>query len=113
MIEFFSPNLEHFSSLPTFHTNCPHVSHFAQMGSHFAQNTTTNPCSLLSRHKPLSGICTYTKHPQNTPKHPFSWPELESGQNELLSGQTGPQLGKMFEKCAKLFEKWAKKKIIH
>ena len=71
MIEFFSPNLEHFSSLPTFHTNCPHVSHFAQMGSHFAQNTTTNPCSELSSNKPLSGICMYTKHPQPHPKTPL------------------------------------------
>ena len=38
MIEFFHPNSREF--LPTFHTNCPDVSHFVQMGSHFAQNTT-------------------------------------------------------------------------
>ena len=57
--------------MPTFHTNCPHVSHFAQMGSHFAQNTTTNPCSELSSHKPLSGICMYTKHPQPHPTTPL------------------------------------------
>ena len=71
----FFPNSS--SPLPFFHTNCPDGSHFAQKESHFAQNTTPNPCSLLSRHKPpasgLSGICTYTKHlqpnqwPQNTP----------------------------------------------
>ena len=73
------------------------------MGSRFAQITTTNPCSLLSSHKPLSGICTYTKkHPNPTPKHPFSWLELESGQNELPSGQIGPQRGKMFEKWTKV-----------
>ena len=65
--------------------------------------------TLLSRHTPLSGICTYTLG-QNTPnqanlipKHPFSWPELESGQNEVQSVQFGPKLGKMFEKRAKLF----------
>ena len=40
MIEFFYPNSAAF--LPTFRTNCPGGSHFAQMGSHFAQNTTTN-----------------------------------------------------------------------
>ena len=88
------------------------------MESHFAQNTTPNPCSLLSRHKPpasgLSGICTYTKHLNSTsdPKTPHSWPELKSGQNELQSGQNGPKLGKMVEKCAKLF--WSgQKKFIH
>ena len=59
MIEFFPPNLEHF---------CPYVQ-FAQMGHicpdgvTFAQNTTTNPCSLPSCHTPLYGIlCPYTKH---------------------------------------------------
>ena len=37
--------------LPIFRTNCPDGSHFAQMGFHFAQNTTPNSCSLLSNHK--------------------------------------------------------------
>ena len=69
MIEFFWPNSR--ALLPTFSTNCPDGSHFAQMGSHFAQNTTTNPCSLLNRHQPLSGICTNTKHPQPRPKTPL------------------------------------------
>ena len=64
------------------------------MGSHFAQNTTPNPYSLLSRHTPLSAIVRTQNTPKPTPKHPFSWPELESGQNELPSGQFGPQLGK-------------------
>ena len=48
MMVFFLPNSR--ALLPTFRTNCPDGSHFAQMGSDFAQNTTTNPCSLLSRH---------------------------------------------------------------
>ena len=43
----------------------------AQMGSHFAQITTPDPCSLLSPHTTLSGICTYPKHPQPHPKTPF------------------------------------------
>ena len=44
----FLPNSR--ALLPTFRANCPDGSHFAQMGSDFAQKTTTNPCSLLSRH---------------------------------------------------------------
>ena len=55
MIDFFFPNSR--ALLPTFLTNCANWSHFSQMGSHLAQNTTTNPCSLLSHHKPLFWIC--------------------------------------------------------
>ena len=44
MIEFFLPNSR--ALLPTFRTNCPDGSHFAQMGSDLSQKTTTNPCSL-------------------------------------------------------------------
>ena len=88
MIDFVFPDSRAF--LPFFLYKFPHASHFAQMGSHFAQNTTTNPCSLLSRHKPLSGICTYTKHPRSHLK-------TSCGQNELPSRPNGPQLGKMFK----------------
>ena len=95
--------LEHFC--PTFRTNCPDGSLFCQMGSHYAQNTTTNPSSLLSRHKPLLGYVCTQDTPNPTPKHHFSWPELESGQNQLSSEQNRPQLGKMFEKWAKRFWK--------
>ena len=103
MIEFFPPNSR--ALLPTLPTNYPDGSHFAKKGSHFAQNTTTNPCSLLSRHTllPGQGYVGEQNTPQPTPKQPFSWPELESGQNELQSGQFGPQLGKMFEKWANFF----------
>ena len=62
MIEFFPPNSR--ALLPIFRLNCPD-------GSHFAQITIANPCSLLSRRAPLSGICTYTKHPQPHPKTPL------------------------------------------
>ena len=104
MIEFFPPILEHFCEiLSIFRTNCSDGSHFAQMGSVFAQNTTPNPCSLLSRHTPLSGISTYTKHPQlrpkTTPNKPFSWSELKSGRNEVLSGQFGPHCHPKWAKC--------------
>ena len=69
MIEHIFPNSR--ALLPIFCTNCPDGPHFAQMGSHFTQSTTPNPCLLLSRHTPLSGICTYTKHPQAHPKTPL------------------------------------------
>ena len=81
------------------------------MGSHFAQNTTSNPCSLLSCHKPLSGICTYTKHPQPTPKHPLSWPDFVGKMNYRL-GKMDP----IWAKCLKSgqnFSRSGQKKFIH
>ena len=76
-------------------------------GSHFAQNTTTNPYSLFSSHTPLSAKFQGYLLAQNTPNpiqiQHFSCPEFESGQNEWPSEQPGPQLGKMIEKWTKLF----------
>ena len=54
---FFFPNSR--SLLPTFSTNCPEGSQFVYMGSHFAQNTTYNPYSVLSRHIPKVGKMKY------------------------------------------------------
>ena len=51
MVDIFFPISR--ALLPIFHTNCPDGSHFAQMGSHFAQNATPKPCSLLSHHQML------------------------------------------------------------
>ena len=85
MIIFFPTQI--YSTFATFRTKSPSGSQFAQIGSHFAQNTTPIPCSLLSRHILLSGICTNTKHPQPHPKTPLflaSGPELESRQNEVI-----------------------------
>ena len=90
----FSPR----ARLPTFSTNCLDGSHFAQMGSQFAQNPNPNPCSLLSRHTPFWDIYVHNTHPTPKTVNPFFWTKLESGQTELPSGQTGPQLGNMFEK---------------
>ena len=102
MIGIFFPNSR--AIRPTFRINCPDGSHVAQMGSHFAQNTTTKPCSLLSIHKPLFGICTYTKHPPTLPQNtPF--PDL------ILKVGKMHSLGKMDPIWAKLFKKWAKKFI--
>ena len=94
--------------MPTFSTNCLDGSHFAQMGSQFAQNPNPNPCSLLSRHTPFWDIYVHNTHPTPKTVNPFFWTKLESGQTELPSGHTGPQLGNMFEKRTKLFYKWAK-----
>ena len=96
-IEFFFPNSR---------ALCLLFLQIAQMGlilprrGHFAQKTTSNPCSLLSSHTPLSGIRTYTKHSNPTPKHLFPglilkvgklttvWAKrLKSGQNISRSGQ--------------------------
>ena len=85
------------------HTNCPDVSHFAQMESYFAQNTTPNPCSLLHRHTPFQGYVRTQNTPNPAQKHPFSWPEFECWQNELPSGRPGPQLGKLFKNWTKTF----------
>ena len=62
------PILEHFC--PLFVRIGQMRSHFSQTGSHFAENTTPNPCSLLKRHTPLSRICTYIKHPNPSVTHP-------------------------------------------
>ena len=104
MLNFFLPNSR--IILPTFSTYCPDGSHIAQMGlmgSHFAHNTTTNPCSLFSIHRPLLGKTPPTP-PQNTPfpgvnlkvgkinyrlgrMDPNSAKCLKSGQNVSRSGQ--------------------------
>ena len=104
--------------LPSFSTNCPGGSHFAQMGSHFqvAHNATTNPCSLLSLHKPLyhDVICTYTNHPQTHPKTPlflswtWKWAKwttvwakwTPTGQNVWKKGKTFLELGKKNDRAA-------------
>ena len=63
MIEFSSPNSR--APLPTFRTYFPDGFHFTLMGSHndshFVQNTTTNPCSLVfCCHNPFLGESTAT-----------------------------------------------------
>ena len=104
----FFPSLEHFC--PTFRTNCPHRSLFFQMGSHYAQNTTTNPCSLLSRHKPLSGICMYTRHPQPHPKTPLflAWTWKWAKCTTVWANWT--PTGQIFWKVDKTFLEVGKKK---
>ena len=106
MVEFVFPNSR--ALLLTFCTNCPDGSHFAQMGSHSAQSTTTNPVLYSAVTYPFQGY-VHTQNTLNpTPKHPIFWPELESGQNEQLSWQNGPQLGKMW-KVSKSFLEVGKK----
>ena len=106
MINFLFPNSR--ALLPTFRTNCPDGSHFFQIGTHFAQNTTTNPCSLLSSHTLLLGICTYTKKapPQNTP---FSGLILKVGKWTIVwakwtaTGQNVSKVGKTFLEVGNFF----------
>ena len=93
--------------LPFFCTNCPHGSHFAQMASHFAQNTTPNPHSFLSRHAPLSWTCKSlsTKNsPKPTHKNtPFSGLNLKVGKINYSLGKMRSLLGNMFEKWTRIF----------
>ena len=92
MIEFFFPILVHF---------CPLFVQIAQMESHFAQNTTSNPCSLLSRHTPFLGYVRAQNTTKPTPKHHFFWPELESGAKGAIWTPSGDS-GLMVWKVAKL-----------
>ena len=111
MIEFCFPNSR--ALLPTFRTNCPDGSHFALLGSHFARSTTTNLCSLLSGHKPLSGICTNKKHPQPHPQNtPFSVLILKVGKMNYCLGKTDPNWAKCL-KSGQNFSRSGQKKFIH
>ena len=67
-LNFFPPILEHF---------CPLFIQIAQMGLILPRwglicpeyhPKFPNPCSVLSHHTPLLGICKYTKHSQPHPK---------------------------------------------
>ena len=102
MIEFFLPHSR--ALLPSFHTNCPERSHFAQKGPLFARNTTLNHCSVLSHHTPLVRT-------QNTPKPtlkpPFPGLNLKSGKINYSLGNFDPN----WAKCLKSGQKWAKKFI--
>ena len=111
-MNFLCPNSR--ALLPIFRTNCPDGSHFAQMESHFAQNTTTNPCSLPSRHKSFSGICTYTKHPQPHPKTPLFLQvrNLKVGKMNYHLGKMDPNRAKCL-KSGQNFSRSGPKKIIH
>ena len=95
VVNFPPPNSR--ALLPTFRTNCPDGSQFAQMGSHFDRTTTSNPCSLLSRHTPLSGICTYTKHPSPPQNSPFLGLNLQVGKVNYSLGN----LDQNWAKCLK------------
>ena len=66
MIQKNSPHLEHFChlsyKLPIWVSFCPD-------GVSFCPKYHTQP--LISPHTPVSGICTYTKHPKAYPKIPL------------------------------------------
>ena len=77
--------------MPTFRTDCPDGSHFAQMGPRIPKPTPVLYSAVIH---PFRGYVRTQNTPKPTPKHPFSWPELESGQNERPSGQPGPNWAK-------------------
>ena len=87
-------------------------SHFAQFASHFAQNTKTNPCSLLSHHKPLWGICTFTKFHQPHPKPPFPGLKLKVGKMNYGLGKMDPKWAKCL-KSGQNLSRSGQKTFIH
>ena len=116
MIEKKFPN-----SRTLFRTNWPDRFHLAQIGSHFAQSTTPNPCSLLSSHTRLSGVCRYAKHPQSPTQHtPFPVLNLKVVKLNQRLGKMDPHWanflkgGQNFSRCEqkKLFmgsgREWAR-----
>ena len=108
MIEFLFPIPEPF---------CPFLVQMAQMGlilprwglisSFSAQNTTPIPCSLLSSHTLLSGICMYTKHPNPTPNTPFSGLNLKVGKMNYSLGKRR-LIWAICTKSRQKIQKWAK-----
>ena len=97
----FFPNSR--ALLPTFRTDCPDGSHFAQMGPRIPKPTPVLYSAVIH---PFRGYVRTQNTPKPTPKHPFSWPELESGQNELPSiltptGQNVWKVGKTFLEVGK------------
>ena len=114
MIDFFFKLPNSRALLLTFRTNCPDWSHFAQLGSHFAQNTTTNLCSLLSRHEPLSGIYVH-KTPPNPPQNsdaPFPGLNLKVGKMNYRLGKMDPNWAKCL-KSGQNVSRSGQKKFIH
>ena len=81
--------------LPIFHTNCPDGSHFVQMGSHFAQNTTPTPVLYSAITHPFGGYVPTFVHktpptpPQNIPFPGLNWKE---GIMNYHLGKMRPQL---------------------
>ena len=97
--QFFSPNSR--ALLPTFPANCPDGPRFAQVGSHFAQNTAPNLFFTQPSHIPFKDMYLH-KTPQSPPQNtPFSGLHLKvgklySGQNVWKVGKTFPEVGKFF-----------------
>ena len=96
----FPPNSR--ALLPTFHTNCPDGSHFAQIGSHFAQNTTRaqpQPLFLTQpSHTPFWDMYvhkTTETPPQSTP---FPGLNLKVGKINYRLGNLDPNWAKCL-KC--------------
>ena len=98
--------------LPTSCTNCPDGYHFTRMGSHFAQNTTTNPFSLFSSLKHLSGIFSYKTPPIPSQNTPFPGLNLKVGKMNYSWGKLDPN----WAKCSKRrqnFSRSGPEKIVH
>ena len=67
MIESPPPPTNSRALLPNFRSNCQDDSHFAQMGSHFAQNATPSPIFYSAVTRSCRDMYKH-KHPQPHPK---------------------------------------------
>ena len=90
-----------------------HIFEFISAPPWLMPRAAPNPCSLLSYHTPLSGICTYTKHPQAHSKTPlFPGLNLKVGKMNCSLGHLDP----IWAKCLKSgqnFFRSGQKKFIH
>ena len=99
--------------LPTFCTNCPDGSHFAQIGSHFAQNTTSNPL-FFTQPSPTPFWDMYVhKTPPNPPQNtPFSGLILKLGILNYCLGKMDPIWAKCLKSWQNFSRSWQKKIFI-
>ena len=90
MIEFFFPNSR--ARLSTFHKKCPDGCHFAQIGSHFAQNTTPN--SIVT-HPFLGDMYIHTTPPSPSKNTHFPALNLKVGKMNYSLGNLDPDWAKV------------------
>ena len=107
MIEFFFPNSR--ALLTTFHINCPDICHFAQIGSHFAQNTTPN--SIVT-HPFLGDMYIHTTPPSPSKNTHFPALNFKVGKMNYSLGNLDPNWATCL-KSQKTFSRSGQKKLVH
>ena len=90
----FFPNSR--ALLPIFQTNSPDGSHFALLGSRFAQNTNPNPCSQPS-HTLFGDICVHRTPLRQAQNTPFPRLNLKMGKLKCHLGNLDPNWAKLLK----------------